>query len=49
MPWWMDDMCQKSINMSWVIAHDQTSNKMAHVASVPTSQPSLVSLAKSQT
>jgi hypothetical protein len=47
MPSWMDDMCQKSMNMLWVIAHDQKQPILTHVVNVAKSQPSLTRLAKS--
>jgi hypothetical protein len=30
----MDDMCKKSINMLWVIAHEQSQPSLAHVVSL---------------
>jgi hypothetical protein len=47
----MNDMCKKSINMLWIIAHDQKSTllylaKLGNLTSITTNQPNLVTYAR---
>jgi hypothetical protein len=37
----MDDMCQKSINMLWIMHMIKSQASLAHVASIAKSQPNI--------